>query len=75
MTEPRYNAEGLEWIDGEDEDLGSTGCIASWSGGRWIRADNSALHEKLISDLPLELQDDARKGRVALRLPDDATVN
>ena len=53
----------------EEEDDGGTGCIFSGTGGKWIRADNSALHERLINDLPPHLRAAAREGRVALRLP------
>ena len=58
-----------DFIEDEDEDDGGTGCIFSGTGGKWIRIDQSALHERLIKELPLDLQDAARKGRVALRLP------
>ena len=36
--------------DDIEEDDGGTGCIFSGTGGRWIRADNSALHERLIGE-------------------------
>ena len=55
--------------DDIEEDDGGTGCVCSGTGGKWIRIDQSALHERLIKELPLDLQDAARKGRVALRLP------
>ena len=55
--------------DDIEEDDGGTGCIFSGTGGKWIRIDQSALHERLIKELPPELQSEARKGRVALRLP------
>ena len=55
--------------DDIEEDDGGTGCIFSGTGGKWKGIDHSALHERLIKELPLELQGAARKGRVALRLP------
>ena len=58
-----------DFIEDEDEDDGGTGCVCSATGGKWIRIDQSALHEQLIKELPLELQDAARKGLVALQLP------
>ena len=64
MTEDRD-----DFIEYEDEDDGGTGCVCSATGGRWIRIDHSALYEKLINDLPPELRNAARKGRVALGLP------
>ena len=64
MTEDRD-----DFIEDEDEDDGGTGCIFSGTGGKWIRIDQSAMHERLIKELPLDLQDAARKGRVALQLP------
>ena len=36
--------------DDIEEDDGGTGCVCSATGGKWIRADNSALHERLIGE-------------------------
>ena len=53
----------------EEKDDGGTGCVCSATGGKWIRIDQSARYERLIKELPSELQSEAREGRVALRLP------
>ena len=52
-----------------EEDDGGAGCVCSATGGKWKGIDKSALYERLIKELPLELQAAAREGRVALRLP------